>query len=108
MPQDMPKVLLIESEYRLRLRYKSLFKKAGFELAGESGNLDVAETLAKESRPGVVLVHLGAELADTANIAKLAQLFLLDVLFAEYCRCDLENCGTARERVASALAEKHL
>ena len=27
MPQEMPKVLLIESEYRLRLRYKSLFKK---------------------------------------------------------------------------------
>ena len=50
MPQEMPKVLLIESEYRLRLRYKSLFKKVGFELAGESGNLDVAETLAKESR----------------------------------------------------------
>ena len=80
MPQEMPKVMLIESEYRLRLRYKSLLKKAGFELAGESGNLDVAETLAKESRPGVVLVHLEEDLADTADLAKLARLFPVLVL----------------------------
>ena len=40
--------------------------------------------------------------------AKMAQLFLVDVLFAEYCRQDLDACSAARERVASALAEKHL
>ena len=47
MPQEMPKVLLIEPEYRLRLRYKSLFKKSGFELAGEAADLAAADGLAK-------------------------------------------------------------
>ncbi len=40
--------------------------------------------------------------------AKIAQLFLLDVLFSEFCRRDLESCRETRERLASALEAKHL
>ena len=40
--------------------------------------------------------------------AKIAQLFLLDVLFSEYCRRDLESCRESRERLAAALESKHL
>ena len=90
---------------------------------------DLLETLAvaREQRAKIILVTRfarspGAEYADlvlccgsnesplqlSSIPAKLAQLFLLDVLFSEYCRGDLEACGAARERVAAALAEKHL
>ena len=40
--------------------------------------------------------------------AKIAQLFLLDVLFSEYCRRDLEAARASRERLAAALEAKHL
>ena len=40
--------------------------------------------------------------------AKLAQLFLLDVLFAEYCRRAPDGYEGNRERIAAALADKHL
>ena len=40
--------------------------------------------------------------------AKLAQLFLLDVLFAEYCRRAPDGYEENRERIAAALADKHL
>ena len=40
--------------------------------------------------------------------AKIAQLFLIDVLFSEFCRRDLETCRASRERLASALEAKHI
>ena len=40
--------------------------------------------------------------------ARIAQMFLLDVLFAEYCRRHPDSCMEGRERVAAALAKKHL
>ncbi len=40
--------------------------------------------------------------------AKLAQLYLIDVLFAEYCSRMPERFEENRERIAAALAEKHL
>jgi DNA-binding MurR/RpiR family transcriptional regulator len=40
--------------------------------------------------------------------ARMAQLYLMDVLFSEVCRRDLEGCRARREGVADALAEKHL
>ena len=40
--------------------------------------------------------------------ARIAQLYLLDVLFSEYCRRDLAHCRAFRTRIADALAEKHL
>ena len=40
--------------------------------------------------------------------ARVAQLYLVDVLFSEVCRRDLEGCRQRRERVADALANKHV
>ena len=40
--------------------------------------------------------------------ARIAQLYLLDVLFSEGCRRNLESCKQRRSRIASALAEKHV
>ncbi|MBQ7736546.1 MAG: MurR/RpiR family transcriptional regulator [Oscillospiraceae bacterium] len=40
--------------------------------------------------------------------AKIAQLFLVDVLFSEYCRRDPDSCLQSRERLAGALEAKHL
>ena len=40
--------------------------------------------------------------------AKIAQLFLMDILFSAFCRRDLKSCRESRSRVAEALAEKHL
>lgn len=39
---------------------------------------------------------------------KIACLYILDVLFAEYTRKNLEQCLQAKSRIADALAEKHL
>lgn len=40
--------------------------------------------------------------------ARVAQLYLMDVLFSELCRRDLEICKHRRTQVADALAEKHV
>lgn len=40
--------------------------------------------------------------------ARVAQLYLLDVVFSELCRRDLEGCQARREQVAEALADKHV
>ena len=40
--------------------------------------------------------------------AKIAQLFLIDVLFSEFCRRDLAAARASRERLAAALEAKHL
>ena len=98
-----------------------------FSYSGATRDLMEALTVARERHARIILVTRfarspGAEYADlvlccgsnesplqlSSVPAKLAQLFLVDVLFSEYCRQDLEGCGLARERVASALAEKHL
>lgn len=40
--------------------------------------------------------------------ARISQLFMLDVLFSEFCRRDYETSRKSRERIASALAVKHI
>jgi DNA-binding MurR/RpiR family transcriptional regulator len=40
--------------------------------------------------------------------ARIAQMYLLDVLFSEYARRNIVLARTNRARVAEALAEKHL
>lgn len=40
--------------------------------------------------------------------ARVAIIFVLDVLFSEVCRRDLEGCRARRRQVADALAEKHV
>ena len=40
--------------------------------------------------------------------ARIAQLYLVDVLFSEVCRRDLSGCRERRKQVADALADKHI
>ncbi len=40
--------------------------------------------------------------------ARIAQLYLIDVLFSEMCRRNLDVCRHRREQVADALSEKHV
>jgi len=40
--------------------------------------------------------------------ARVAAIFVLDILFSEVCRRDLEGCQARRREVADALAEKHV
>ena len=40
--------------------------------------------------------------------ARIAQLYLVDVLFSEMCRRDLDHCKRQRELVADYLSEKHV
>ena len=40
--------------------------------------------------------------------ARVAQLYLIDILFSEVCRRDLEGCKKRRAQVADALSEKHV
>ena len=40
--------------------------------------------------------------------ARIARIFVLDVLFSEVCRRDLPACRARRRQVADALSEKHL
>ena len=88
--------------------------------------LDVLR-LAQEGKANVVLITRfpkspGAAMADVVLQcgfnesplqlgsvgARVAQLYLLDVLFSEVCRRDLETCQQRRQQVADALAEKHI
>lgn len=91
--------------------------------------LAMMETLQLAARRGgkVILVTRfpnspGAELADVvlqcgANesplqlgsvAARIAQLYLMDVLFSEFCRRNLDEYRDCRSRIAEALAEKHV
>ena len=91
--------------------------------------LAMMETLQLAARRGgkVILVTRfpnspGAELADVvlqcgANesplqlgsvAARIAQLYLMDVLFSEFCRRNLDEYRNCRSRIADALAEKHV
>ena len=40
--------------------------------------------------------------------ARVAIIFVLDVLFSEVCRRDLESCRARRRQIADALSEKHV
>ena len=40
--------------------------------------------------------------------ARIAQLFLLDILFTRLCLLDQDRCGQNRQVIAAALADKHL
>lgn len=40
--------------------------------------------------------------------ARIAQIYLMDVLFSELCRRNLDQCRQSRSRIADALADKHL
>lgn len=46
---------------------------------------------------------------ETGSVApRIAQLYLLDVLYTRWCMQDPEGCAETRRRIAAALSEKHL
>ena len=90
---------------------------------------DMMETLsvAKDNKVSVILITRfpkspGAFFADlvlpcgsnesplqlSSVAAKIAQLYLMDVLFTEYCRREPEAVFESKEKIAAALAKKHL
>ncbi|MBR5093965.1 MAG: MurR/RpiR family transcriptional regulator [Oscillospiraceae bacterium] len=90
---------------------------------------DMLDTMRAAKTRGVALVLItrfpkspGAELSDLVLCcgsnegplqlgsvpAKIAQLFLMDVLFSEFCRRDLKTCRQCKERIAAAIENKHL
>ena len=90
---------------------------------------DLVETLSQVKARGakvILITHFpkcpGAEYADVVlqcgadegplqlgSIgARLAQLFLLDILFSEVCRRNLDQCRESRGRLAEAMVDKHL
>ena len=90
---------------------------------------DLVETLSYARRRGlktILVTHFanspGAELADVSLLcgadesplqlgsigARIAQMYLMDVLFSELCRRNLDACRQSRARIADALAEKHI
>lgn len=84
------------------------------KLARKQGAKTVLLTRFPKS-PGAELSHLVLPYGATENplqlgsvAVRIAQLYLLDVLFSELCRRDLEQCRLSRTRIADALAEKHL
>ena len=89
----------------------------------------IADTLTYARERGlrtILVTHFanspGAELADVTLLcgadesplqlgsigARIAQMYLMDVLFSELCRRNLDQCRQSRARIAAALADKHL
>lgn len=83
-------------------------------MAGERGTRVILVTRFAKS-PGAALAEVVLPVGANESplqlgsvSAKIAQLFLMDVLFSEYCRRDIDGCTARRERIAAALANKHL
>ena len=98
-----------------------------FSYSGATKDMTEPLQTAREQGARVVLVTRfprapGAALADlvlqcgasespleTGSVAaRIAQLYLLDVLFTRWCMRDPEGCAETRRRIAAALSEKHL
>ena len=98
-----------------------------FSYSGATRDMLETLTVAKENKVRVILITRfpkspGAAYADlvlpcgsnesplqlSSVAAKIAQLYLMDVLFTEYCRREPETALKSREKIASALAKKHL
>lgn len=98
-----------------------------FSYSGSTRDLIETASLIRGSGARLILVTRfprspGAALADVvlqcgANetpiqqgsvAARVAMIFVLDLLFSEVCRKDLESCRARRQRVSEALSEKHL
>ena len=98
-----------------------------FSYSGATRDMLEIARLARARRTKVILVTRfpkspGAALADVilqcgtnespiqmgSVAARIAMIFVLDMLFSEVCRRDLATCQARRRQVADALAEKHL
>lgn len=90
---------------------------------------DMMENFALAKKAGIKVILItrfpkspGAELADLvlqcgssesplqlgSVQARISQLFMLDVLFSEFCRRNYETARSSRERIAAAISEKHI
>ena len=85
-----------------------------FELAKERGVKTILFTRFPKS-PGAeaadVVLQCGSSespLQLGSIPARLSQLYMLDILFSEYCRRDYESARKSRERIATAISEKHV
>lgn len=83
-------------------------------LARERGAKVVLVTRFPKS-PGAALASVVLQCGANENplqmgsvAARIAMIFVLDVLFSEVCRRDLPACRARRRQVADALSEKHL
>ena len=83
-------------------------------LARERGARIVLVTRFPKS-PGAALASVVLQCGANENplqmgsvAARIAMIFVLDVLFSEVCRRDLPACRARRRQVADALSEKHL
>ena len=98
-----------------------------FSYSGATKDMEETLRAAREQGALVILVTRfprapGAAMADlvlqcggsesplqTGSVAaRVAQLYLLDVLFTRYCMQDPDTCDQTRRRIAAALTEKHL
>jgi len=98
-----------------------------FSYSGSTKELVELMSIARERKVKVILVTRfykspGAAQADVvlqcgsnegplqlgSMPAKMAQLFVVDILFHEYIRRDPEGAQQSKERIAEALAERHL
>lgn len=98
-----------------------------FSYSGSTKEMMETLKLARQQHGKVILVTRfpkspGAELSDVvlqcgANenslqsgsvAARIAQMYLLDILFSEFSRKNLEQCLTMRSRIADALASRHV
>ncbi len=98
-----------------------------FSYSGSTKEMMKTLTLAHEQHGKVITVTRfpnspGAKLSDvvlqcganenslqTGSIAaRIAQMYLLDILFSEFSRKDLEQCQYVRRRIAEALADRHV
>lgn len=98
-----------------------------FSYSGSTKELLDNLKIARERGAGVILITRfpkspGAAYADVvlqcgshegpfqggSVAARIAQLYVVDVLFSELCRRDLEGCREQRELVAEVLSDKHI
>lgn len=98
-----------------------------FSYSGSTRAMMETLKLAKQRGAQIILVTRfpkspGAELADIvlqcggnesplqsgSVAARIAQMYLLDVLFSQFSRKNMDQCRASRARIADALADKHL
>ena len=100
-----------------------------FYISYSGATRDMMDTLSIARDQGAKIILLtrfpkapGAALADTvlqcgsiesplqmgSVAAKIAQLYLIEIVFSEMCRNHMETCLRNREKIAEALANKHL
>lgn len=125
-----PKFYAVEDSHRQAMVTATLSQDDAILLFSYSGAtkdlMDTMEIAKEHGAKRILVTHFpkspGAEYADVvlqsaANesplqlgsvAAKIAQLYIADVLYQEYCRCEPEQTEANMARVVNALAKKHL